>query len=54
MVHGVKFDGTTASNRLPQADGSYIVAPYSPTDNLKKVFSEMVLLQNGINISVEI
>ena len=49
---GPEFDGTLQPVGLPQADGSYIMAPYSPIkDNYKDFFQKGTIFQNGINFS---
>ena len=49
---GAEFDGVVRPVGLAQADGSYIMAPYSPIkDNIKKFFGTGTLFQNGISIS---
>lgn len=49
---GPEFDGTLYPVGLPQADGSYILSPYSPRkENLKRFFRTGLIVQNGINIS---
>lgn len=49
---GPEFDGTMQPVGLMQADGTFIVAPYSPIkDNYKKFFQTGALYQNTINIS---
>ena len=49
---GPEFDGALFPAGLPQADGSYITTPYSPTkNNLKNFFNTGVLIQNGISIN---
>ena len=49
---GAEMDGVVRSIGLPQADGSYIMAPYSPIkNNIKKFFQTGTLSQNGVSIS---
>ena len=49
---GAEMDGVVRPVGLAQADGSYIMAPYSPIkDNIKKFFGTGTLFQNGISIS---
>ena len=49
---GPEFDGTLYPTGLPQADGTYVVAPYTGRkNNLKRFFQTGLVLQNGINIS---
>jgi len=49
---GAEFDGVVRPVGLAQADGSYVMAPYSPIkDNIKKFFGTGTLFQNGISIS---
>lgn len=49
---GAEFDGVVRPVGLAQADGSYIMAPYSSIkDNIKKFFNTGTVLQNGISIS---
>nr|WP_294934408.1 SusC/RagA family TonB-linked outer membrane protein [uncultured Flavobacterium sp.] len=49
---GAEFDGVPRPTGLAQADGTYIMAPYSSIkDNIKKFFNTGTVLQNGISIS---
>lgn len=50
---GPEFDGSLVAVGLPQADGSYIVAPYSSrgSDNIKEFFKTGVLSQNRVSLS---
>ncbi|MQP25554.1 SusC/RagA family TonB-linked outer membrane protein [Flavobacterium sp. LMO8] len=49
---GAEMDGVVRPVGLAQADGTYIMAPYSPIkDNIKKFFGTGTLFQNGISIS---
>ncbi|MCW1147390.1 SusC/RagA family TonB-linked outer membrane protein [Flavobacterium lacisediminis] len=49
---GAEMDGVVRPVGLAQADGTYIMAPYSPIeDNIKKFFQTGTLFQNGISIS---
>jgi len=50
---GPEFDGTMVAVGLPQADGSYVVAPYVSrgSDNIKEFFKTGVLSQNRISLS---
>ena len=49
---GAEMDGVVRPVGLAQADGSYIMAPYSPIeDNIKQFFNTGTLFQNGISIS---
>jgi TonB-linked SusC/RagA family outer membrane protein len=50
---GAEFDGTMVAVGLPQADGSYIMAPYSSrgSDNIKDFFKTGVFSQNRISLS---
>jgi TonB-linked SusC/RagA family outer membrane protein len=49
---GPEFDGTLFPTGLPQADGSFVVAPYSPIkNNLKAFFNKGTIIQNGITLS---
>ncbi|WP_417197335.1 SusC/RagA family TonB-linked outer membrane protein [Bizionia sp.] len=49
---GPEFDGTMQPVGLPQADGSYIMAPYSgDSDNIKEFFKTGTILQNGVTLS---
>ncbi|ESU19537.1 outer membrane protein [Flavobacterium cauense R2A-7] len=49
---GAEFDGVVRPVGLAQADGSYIMAPYSSIkDNIKKFFNDGTILQNGLSIS---
>jgi len=49
---GPEFDGAPTTIGLPQADGSYVVRPYSSlgSDNIKPFFQEGVTLQNAISL----
>lgn len=50
---GAEFDGVSRPTGLAQADGSYIMAPYSSIkDNIKEFFQTGTLSQNGIAINV--
>ncbi|HEX9979660.1 MAG TPA: SusC/RagA family TonB-linked outer membrane protein [Flavobacterium sp.] len=49
---GPEFDGSLQPVGLPQADGTYVVRPYSPIkDNYKQFFKQGSILQNNISIS---
>jgi TonB-linked SusC/RagA family outer membrane protein len=49
---GAEFDGVVRPVGLAQADGSYIMAPYSPIkDNIKKFFQTGTILQNGVSVN---
>ena len=49
---GAEFDGVVRTVGQVQADGTYIMAPYSAIDkNINKFFKTGTLLQNGISIS---
>ncbi|NQY28747.1 MAG: SusC/RagA family TonB-linked outer membrane protein [Flavobacteriaceae bacterium] len=49
---GPEFDGSLQPVGLAQADGSYIMAPYSPIkDNIKQFFGTGTVFQNGATIS---
>ncbi|RZJ34347.1 MAG: SusC/RagA family TonB-linked outer membrane protein [Flavobacterium sp.] len=49
---GAEFDGVPRPTGMAQADGSYIVVPYSPIeDNIKKFFSTGSVMQNGFSVS---
>ena len=49
---GPEFDGTLQPVGLAQADGSYILAPYSPIeDNIKDFFTTGTTLQNSVSVS---
>jgi len=49
---GAEMDGSLQPVGLPQADGSFIVSPYSPIkDNINKFFQTGTIFQNGITIS---
>ena len=49
---GAEFDGSIKPVGLAQADGSYVMAPYSGIeDNIKKFFKTGTIFQNGISIS---
>lgn len=49
---GAEMDGVVRPVGLAQADGTYIMAPYSPIkDNIRKFFQTGTLAQNGISIS---
>lgn len=49
---GAEMDGVVRPVGLAQADGTYIMAPYSPIkDNIRKFFETGTLFQNGISIS---
>jgi len=49
---GPEFDGAPTTIGLPQADGSYVVRPYSSlgSDNIKPFFQEGVTLQNAVSL----
>lgn len=50
---GPEMNGQMVSVGLPQADGSYITAPYSgDSDNIKKFFKTGTILQNGVSFSL--
>ncbi|MFC6269407.1 TonB-dependent receptor plug domain-containing protein [Frigoriflavimonas asaccharolytica] len=45
--------GTLVPTGLPQADGNFLLAPYSPVkDHFKNFFKEGVIYQNGISMNV--
>ena len=47
------FAGQTVISGLPQADGSFVMSPFSPIDNhLKNFFKTGVMYQNGISMNV--
>ena len=50
---GPEFDGQLAPVGLPQADGTFIMAPYSSrgSDHLKDFFQTGITMQNSVNIS---
>ncbi|HSD14844.1 MAG TPA: SusC/RagA family TonB-linked outer membrane protein [Flavobacterium sp.] len=49
---GAEMDGVVRPVGLAQADGSYIMSPYSPIkDNIKKFFGTGTILQTGFAIS---
>ncbi len=50
---GPEFDGQMVTVGLPQADGSYIMAPYESqgADHIKDFFQTGITQQNSINIS---
>lgn len=49
---GPEFDGSIVPVGLPQADGSYIMAPYSPIkDNYKQFFKKGTIVQTGVTLS---
>ncbi|WP_396137811.1 carboxypeptidase-like regulatory domain-containing protein, partial [Flavobacterium sp.] len=49
---GAEMDGVVRPVGLAQADGTYIMAPYSPIkDNIKEFFQTGTLFQNGISLS---
>jgi TonB-linked SusC/RagA family outer membrane protein len=49
---GAEFDGSMQPVGLAQADGSYIMSPYSPIkNNLKQFFNTGTILQNGVTLS---
>ena len=49
---GPEFDGSIMPVGLAQADGSYIMAPYSPIeDNIKDFFKTGTIKQTGVSIS---
>ncbi|MGY0391811.1 SusC/RagA family TonB-linked outer membrane protein [Bizionia sp. KMM 8389] len=49
---GPEFDGTLQPVGLAQADGSYIMAPYTgDSDNIKEFFKTGTILQNGVTLS---
>ncbi len=49
---GPEFDGSLYPTGLPQADGSYVIAPYSPIkDGLKRFFNKGTTFQNSITVS---
>ncbi|WP_300568072.1 SusC/RagA family TonB-linked outer membrane protein [Flavobacterium sp.] len=49
---GAEMDGSMQAVGLQQADGTFIMAPYSPIkDNIKKFFNSGTVFQNGITIS---
>lgn len=48
---GAEMDGVVRPVGLAQADGSYIMAPYSPIeDNIKEFFQTGTVFQNGVTI----
>ncbi len=49
---GAEMDGSMQAVGLAQADGTFIMSPYSPIkDNIKKFFETGTIFQNGISIS---
>jgi TonB-linked SusC/RagA family outer membrane protein len=49
---GPEFDGTLQPTGLPQADGTYIMAPYKAIkDNYKQFFQKGAIFQNNITLS---
>ncbi|RLJ61954.1 TonB-linked SusC/RagA family outer membrane protein [Lacinutrix venerupis] len=49
---GPEFDGSIQPVGLAQADGSYIMAPYSPIeDNIEQFFQTGTIAQTGVSIS---
>jgi TonB-linked SusC/RagA family outer membrane protein len=49
---GAEMDGVIRPVGMAQADGTYIMAPYSPIeDNIKKFFETGTVFQNGLSIS---
>ncbi|QRM88037.1 SusC/RagA family TonB-linked outer membrane protein [Lacinutrix sp. WUR7] len=50
---GPEFDGSPATIGLPQADGTYVVAPYSSlgADNIEGFFKTGLTLQNQVSLS---
>ena len=49
---GAEMDGVVRPVGLAQADGTYIMTPYSPIkDNIKEFFQTGTLFQNGISLS---
>lgn len=49
---GPEFDGSLQPVGLAQADGTYILAPYSPIeDNIKEFFGTGTIFQNGVTVS---
>ena len=49
---GAEFDGVVRPVGLAQADGTYIMAPYSSIkDNIKEFFGTGTVMQNGVSIS---
>lgn len=49
---GAEMDGVVRPVGLAQADGSYIMAPYSPIeDNIKEFFETGTVFQNGVSLS---
>ena len=49
---GPEFDGSLQPVGLAQADGSYIMAPYSPIkNNIKQFFGTGTVFQNGVTLS---
>ena len=49
---GAEFDGVLRPVGLLQADGTYIMSPYSPIkDNIKQFFQNGSIIQNGIDFS---
>jgi len=49
---GPEFDGTLQPTGLPQADGSYIVRPYTGIkDNIKQFFKQGNIYQNSVTLS---
>ena len=49
---GAEMDGVIRPVGLAQADGSYIMAPYSPIeDNIKEFFETGTVFQNGVSLS---
>ncbi|WP_264543470.1 MULTISPECIES: SusC/RagA family TonB-linked outer membrane protein [Flavobacterium] len=49
---GPEFDGSMQPVGLPQPDGTYFMAPYSPIkDHMKNFFKNGTIYQNGISLS---
>jgi TonB-linked SusC/RagA family outer membrane protein len=49
---GAEMDGVVRPVGMAQADGTYIMAPYSPIeDNIKEFFETGTVFQNGLSIS---
>ncbi len=49
---GPEYDGSLQPVGLPQADGTYIVSPYSPIDdNIKQFFKKGTIFQNTVTLS---
>ena len=50
---GAEMDGVVRTTGMLQADGTYIMAPYSPIkDNIKQFFQNGSILQNNLSVSL--